>query len=135
MSQNFNTTTVPSEANPCPLDANPCNPRNPCLGEVTFSAADHKTIAALLEERIACSDFFSGTIATSHDGFEARLVATLIIYRTPRSPSPPSGGEIYSVVPVWWEMHTYLPDGREVMNDFELRALYPLLVTTPPPIL
>lgn len=103
--------------------------------EAAFSSTDYEVLAELLGERIAASDFFSGTIECECGDFSARLIASLIIYRTPRSSAPPSGGEIYDIVPIWWEMHTLLTDGSEVLNDFELRTLVPLLITTQPPTL
>ena len=80
-------------------------------------------MASHLLEAIGERDFLSTTLAITFDTFDATLIATLIIYRTPE-------GDIRDVVPVWWEMHTYdLTDGKECLNDFsfgELRGLLAL---------
>lgn len=84
---------------------------------IEFSNADYAQVRACLLEAIDGSDFFSATVTSEHPAFESELVATIIVYRN-------SEGEIYDLVPVWWEMHTYDPDtGEELLNDFSFRTL------------
>lgn len=96
-------------------------PATPTSGKecatIEFSHADYAQVRTLLEEAIDGSDFFSATVTSEHPAFEAELVATIIVYRNPE-------GEIYDLVPVWWEMHTYDPStGEELLNDFSFRTL------------
>ena len=90
---------------------------------ITFSHEDYLQVAEQLLEAIGERQFFSTNLTVELDTFDATLIATLIIYRTPE-------GDIRDVVPVWWEMHTYEPDTyEELLNDFsfgELRGLLAL---------
>lgn len=118
---------VPQGGMPCgaPTTAAP-------LRSVVFDGADYTIVAEALRAAIADGDYFSGVVSTHHAGFEARLVATLIVYRTPVRGAtlllPSEGGRLRELVPVWWEMHTFSPDGDEIPNDFELSDLTTLLI-------
>ena len=94
---------------------------------------DYAYVAASVAERIEGRSFFSGTIRTAHEGFESELITTLVIYRhkptdTPNGPRQLIG-DVYEIVPVWWEFHTYDPEGEEIMNDFSFSDLKPLLIS------
>ncbi len=94
---------------------------------------DYAYVAANLAAEIEARNFFSGTIRTEHDGFESELLATLIIYRQKALPEEgPTTllGPIVDVVPVWWEFHTFDPDGEEVLNDFSFSDIKPLLINS-----
>lgn len=88
-----------------------------------FSTEEYSQVAECLLEAIGERDFLSATLSITFDTFDATLIATLIIYRTP-------DGDIRDVVPVWWEMHTHdSTTGEEWLNDFsfgELRVLLAL---------
>ena len=92
---------------------------------------DYAYVAANLAAEIEARNFFSGTIRTEHDGFTSELLTTLIIYRQkPQADCGPTPllGPITDVVPVWWELHTFEPDGEEVFNDFSFSDVKPLLL-------
>lgn len=93
---------------------------------------DYAYVAANVTDRIEHRSFFSGAIRTDHEGFVSELIATLIIYRN-RPEEEPNGptqllGTICDIVPVWWEFHTYDPEGEEMLNDFSFSDLKPLLI-------
>ncbi len=89
-----------------------------------FSPNDYSQVAERLREAIGERDFLSTTLSVTFDTFDATLIATLIIYRTPE-------GNIRDVVPVWWEMHTCdLADGEEWLNDFSFGELRGLLAVS-----
>lgn len=89
-----------------------------------FSPEEYSQVAECLLEAIGERDFLSTTLAITFDTFDATLIATLIIYRTPE-------GDIRDVVPVWWEMHTCdLTDGKERLNDFSFGELRGLLAVS-----
>lgn len=89
-----------------------------------FSPEEYSQVASHLLEAIGERDFLSTTISVTFGTFDATLIATLIIYRTPE-------GDIRDVVPVWWEMHTHdLTDGKERLNDFSFGELRGLLAVS-----
>ncbi len=60
--------------------------------------------------------FFSGNVELDSDegDYYAKLVLTAMR----------KGDEI---IPVWWEFHTYLPEG-EVLNDFQFDELFKYMI-------
>lgn len=93
--------------------------------EITFGEREYVEVAESLCEALQGKNFFSDHTITEHEGFYSLLTTTLIIYRTePNDPESPVRG----IVPVWWEMKTYLEDPlrsphTECLNDFSLREL------------
>ncbi len=89
-----------------------------------FSPEEYSQVAECLLEAIGERDFLSATLSVTFDTFDATLIATLIIYRTPE-------GDIRDVVPVWWEMHTHdSATGEEWLNDFSFGELRGLLAVS-----
>lgn len=73
--------------------------------------------------RIGSSSYFSGVIQfEAEDGVECRFLLSCVVYRRRELLPEGESSRIYSIVPVWWEFHTYLPD-KEIMNDFSFREL------------
>ncbi len=88
------------------------------------SSAIYEDMAKLLLEEIGDSSYFSGFIESAFiddlgRDTECRLVASLIIYRSPCS-YPESDSEVISnIVPVWVEFHTFV-EMEEKINDFDI---------------
>ena len=99
------------------------------MKEITTN--DYAYVAANLAAEIEARNFFSGTICTNYDGFDSELLVTLLIYRQKPRPEEEGAtllGPIVDVVPVWWEFHTFDPDGEEMLNDFSFSDVKPLLI-------
>ena len=96
---------------------------------IKLTAYDYEQIAEAVADKIFDSSFFSGTIRTDIDGMDTELVATLVIYR--HKPQEDDFGhrqligDIYDIVPVWWEFNTYDEVGNQVPNDFQFSSLRP----------
>lgn len=97
---------------------------------IEIRPSDYAAVARELAERIESTDFVNTTVHTSDDMFDSSLTATLIVYRS-ECPSATSMRPIIDVVPVWWEFHTYTPDGDEQINDFSFAELKPYLTELP----
>ena len=89
------------------------------LAEIEFCEADYATVWCSLLEVIGERNYFNGTVECAHEAFTSRLTTTLIIYRDRTLPDRP----ITSIVPIWWEMHTFDADGNQQFNDFSLKEL------------
>lgn len=81
----------------------------------------YRLVAERLHDAIGSSDFYSGTIAVSDAEFDYQLRVTVIVYRHGGDPDS-SRRPITDLVPVWWEFHSFDPDG-ERLNDFDFALL------------
>lgn len=90
---------------------------------IDFDEEIYARIASELLVRIEHEHFFSGTINVPYDTYCASLTSTLIIYYKTESLPEGQATVIEDIVPVWWEMHTTLDDGEELMNDFSFSTL------------
>jgi hypothetical protein len=80
--------------------------------------AHYVAVAYELAVAVGESEFFSGSICCSHEGFDSTLTATILVYRRPEQLPEGTVSVIYDIVPVWWEFTTVAPDGSELINDF-----------------
>lgn len=80
----------------------------------------YAAIADKLTDAIGEGSYFSGDIDHEDDyGNEYHLGITVMVYRRTVTAPDCSWNEIYNIVPLWWEFHTYVGDDKEeVWNDF-----------------
>ena len=87
----------------------------------------YRQVAERLSEAVGSRSYFSGSVEGETAGAAWRLTASLIVYRSRRSLPEGMQEPIADFVPVWWEFHTFAPDGSETLNDFsfsEIRDLF-----------
>lgn len=95
---------------------------------IEISHQEYQRVADTLAPHLHSTDFYAGRTECTHNGYTSELIATLIVYRQPlHNTDLPTERHVIDVVPVWWEFHTYCPDGNEVLNDFSFSQLKPLL--------
>ncbi|MDE6046414.1 MAG: hypothetical protein K2G10_03845 [Alistipes sp.] len=86
----------------------------------------YRQVLASLLEAVGGRGYFSGSIEGETPDAEWRLTLSAIVYRE-RISAPEGDFETVSdLVPVWWEFHTFAPEG-ERLNDFSFSELRELL--------
>ncbi|MDE6375047.1 MAG: hypothetical protein K2L09_04820 [Alistipes sp.] len=88
----------------------------------SVSSELYRQVTARLAEAVGASGYFSGSIEGESQGAEWRLTVSAIVYREHVSAPDGDYDAISDFVPVWWEFHTFTPDG-EVLNDFSFSEL------------
>lgn len=89
---------------------------------IEFLPDDYEIVAEVVAMAVGEKSFVADTIQTAHEGFDAELTITLVVYRNPED------GTLRDLVPVWWEMHTTLEGTKtEVLNDFSFGTIRELL--------
>lgn len=78
--------------------------------------------ALRLADAIDGENYFSGSLAFRFGDVDCRLTASVIVYRSRLSQPEGDAEPITNLVPVWWEFHTYGPEG-EMLNDFDFSEL------------
>ena len=89
----------------------------------------YHTFADELLDDIGDGDYYKGSIVKDDCDETYRLVLVAMFYR--RDVVAPDGrwSEIYDVVPIWWEFHTYVGgELTEVENDFTFNDFKEYLV-------
>ncbi len=91
------------------------------------SNAIYEIMAQHLRDEIGSASYYSGVVEFSHvdednQEVECRLVASLIIYRSPCSTPEGDIDIISNIVPVWSEFHTIV-DSEQKINDFDITEL------------
>lgn len=87
----------------------------------------YRETALRLCDGIGGSDYYSGSVAFTHQFVDCRLTASVIVYRC--MDRVPEGilRPIVDLVPVWWEFHTVNIDGEQ-LNDFSFGELKSYIV-------
>ncbi|MCM1151555.1 MAG: hypothetical protein NC209_02820 [Alistipes sp.] len=88
----------------------------------SVSSELYRQVAAQLTEAIGARGYFSGSIEGETSDAEWRLTVSAIVYREHVSAPDGEYDAISDLVPVWWEFHTFAPDG-ETLNDFSFSEL------------
>ncbi len=92
----------------------------------SVSSELYRQVLASLLEAVGGRGYFSGSIEGEAPDGEWRLTVSAIVYRK-RISAPEGDCDVVSdLVPVWWEFHTFTPEG-ERLNDFSFSELRELL--------
>lgn len=89
----------------------------------------YRTFAKELLDELLDRDYYNGSIEVDDGDETYRLTLVAMFYR--RDVVAPDGrwSEIYDVVPIWWELRTFVGDDREEeINDAEFGRLKEYLV-------
>lgn len=70
----------------------------------------YRDVADEVLDKVRDKDYFNGEIDGEIGEIGYTLRTTLLIYQ--------HDGEVYKVLPLYWEMSTYDEEGDEVENDF-----------------
>lgn len=70
----------------------------------------YRDVADEVLNTIRDKDYFNGEVYGEIGEYGYTLKVTLIIYQR--------DGEVYKVVPLYWDMSTYDEEGDEIENDF-----------------
>ena len=82
----------------------------------------YREVGERLVETIGTKDFFSGHVNITYGDIDCQLICTLIVERGARASEGYNFCPITSLLPVWWEFHTYRND-EEMFNDFSFKEL------------
>lgn len=75
-----------------------------------------------LLEQIDLKEYYSGVLEFEFEDVNCRMVLSAVVYRKGVVYAERPSLGVRDVVPVWWELHTYI-EGEECLNDFSFNEL------------
>lgn len=101
----------PSEA----WDSVPATPAEPSK-PLHLEARIYEALAQELIEQIGARDYITTTVEVEDGDRFFRLTLTAVLYRRTECRPEGTARPITDVVPIWWELHSFVGD-EEVLND------------------